>query len=190
MATNFHEDCFSRRPRKDQMPVRYEMERVPPGGFSGIIILSGDVSGTDVHWYGSRTKPCLRDKCEIDHETLPPFWRGYLFCWKPRQQEIFCVEVTPAAMAAIDQAYCLYRSLRGCKMNLSRVPEIATGRMRSQLFAPAKNLDSLPEAPSLRKYLCRVWQMTYVSERHVVTDESLRAQGLADKCRINGSEAA
>jgi len=190
MATQFFEDQFSRRPRADQMPVRYEMERVPPGGFHGIIILSGDVLGVDVHYDQGKTRPCLAEECEVNHNVKLPFWRGYLFAWKPRQQEIFCVEVTPAAMSPLDEAFHLYRSLRGCKVNLVRIPEKAQGRMKCNVFAPAKDLNSLPDAPSLRKYLCRVWQMKYVEERQIVTDEMLKSRSAADILAMNGQRPA
>jgi hypothetical protein len=184
MAVQFSEEQFSRRPSAEQMPVRYELERVPPGGFAGIIILSGDVLGSLMHWYGGTTKPCIGDKCEIDHDSLRPFWRGYLFAWKPRAQEIFCVEVTPAAMAPLDAAYRTFTSLRGCKLNLSRIPELRTGRMKAQIFAPAANLDSLPDCPSLRKYLCRVWQMTYVATTTIRTDESLKLEATSQSLAL------
>jgi len=176
MSVEFHESQFARRPRKDQMPVRYELERVPAGGLHGTIILSGDVLGTDVHWDGRNTKPCLGDACVIDHAKKLPYWRGYLFVWKPRQQEIICTELTAATMAAIDEAYRLYASLRGCKLNLTRLGDIVTGRMKADVFSPVRSKDTLPDCPSLREYLCRVWQMKYISTREVVTDEMIRSR--------------
>ena len=180
MATRFDEGSFSRRPRKDQMPVRFDLKRVPPEGMSGLICISGDVVGTDVHFYRKRTKPHMGEDCEACRAGVRLDWRGYLFFWRPRQQEIQCVELTPASMAPIDSAFNQYRSLRGCKMNLIRVPEAANGRLKAQVFAAASDLTGVPACPGLRKYLCRVWGLEYFAENQRVTDEMLRHRANGD----------
>jgi len=186
MATRFDEASFSRRPRKDQMPVRFELKRVPAEGFSGMVCLSGDVVGTDVHFHHKRTKPCMGENCEACDNEVRLDWRGYLFFWRPRLQEIQCVELTPASMAPIDAAFDQYRSLRGCKMNLIRIPEKANGRLKAQVFAAANDLTGLPACPGLRKYLCRVWGLEYFSQNQRVTDDILkqRANGVVPQLRV------
>ncbi len=185
MATRFDEAKFSRRPRKDQMPVRFDLKRVPPEGFSGMICLSGDVVGTDVHFHRKRTKPCMAEECEACANGVRLDWRGYLFFWRPRQQEIQCIELTPAAMAPIDSAFTQFRSLRGCKMNLIRVPEKANGRLKAQVFPAAADLSGVPACPGLRKYLCRVWGLEYFSENERVTDEMLRQRANGERPSIH-----
>lgn len=166
------------------MPVRYDLKRVPPLGFSNLICLSGDVVATDVHFYQKKTKPCMGEDCDGCKAGARTDWRGYLFFWRPRIQEIQCIEITPAAMAPIDAAFDKYRSLRGCKFNLMRVPEKANGRLKSQVFPAANDLTGLPSCPSMRKYLCRVWGLEYFAEMDRITDEMLAQRANGDLAKL------
>lgn len=172
----FNESEFCRRPPPEKMPVSYRLKRIPPEGANGLIILSHDVVGAMVHYSGGRTRCCLGEDCEADHQKCRIEWRGYCFVYSPKKQEVLCIEVTPAAMAPIDQAFREYRSLRGCKINFQRRGNLKNGQLASQVFAPAKNLNGLPEAPSLRKFLCRVWQVEYFKDSTVTTDEMIETR--------------
>lgn len=188
MATSvFNESNFSRRPDRSQMPKKYRLLRVPPEGYRGVICLSHDVCGADVHYWGGRTKCCLGKDCPADHSKTRIEWRGYLFFWSPRKQEIACIELTAAAMAPIDQAFNEYRTLRGCKMEFARLGERKNGELSSKVFAPAKNLEQLPESPSLRKFLCKVWQVEYFDDRQVVTDDMLAVRKAGEILRLDKS---
>ena len=172
----FADSQFSRRPNPEQMPQRFELKRIPPGGASGLICLSDDVVGSDVHYVGGRTVCCPGESCPANHDKCRIEWRGYLFVWNPRKQEVICIEVTPAAMAPIDQAYRDYDGLRGVKMEFTRRGEQKNGQLSSKCFAPARDKTGLPKAPSLRKFLCKVWQVEYFDDRQKVTDEMLKSR--------------
>ena len=56
-------DFWQRRPDPDDTGIKYEIVRVGPKGLSGVVILSYDVVGTNLHYYAGRSTPCVDDAC-------------------------------------------------------------------------------------------------------------------------------
>jgi len=163
------------------MPIRHPLLRVPPKGLSGLTILSHDTVGTYTHYWHGRTQPCPGEQCEACDDNQLPRWRGYLYVMSGRSESIGVLELTPAAMAAIDKAFRQHRTLRGCRLAIERKGGKPNGELRAHLTPPPKDVSYLPKAPSLKKYLAKLWGLHVVKPLAIVTDDMLR-----DRAADNG----
>jgi len=153
------DNLFTSRPAPEQMKVKYPLLRCPPHGLGPCTIVSHDVIGADTHFAMGRTRPCPGPaKCEICEEGQQPRWRGYLFVLG-KQGQLGVIELTPAAMVAIDKHFRRSRTLRGSKIRLARRNGKANGELWAEITpAPATPIQ-LPKAPSMKKFLATIWQM-------------------------------
>lgn len=165
---------FSHRPKADDMPEGHDLWRVPASGIQGLTILSHDTVGAYVHYFGGRTQPCTDVGCKACEANKQPRWRGYLFVLRGRSERTGVVELTAACMAEIDQAFSTYRTLRGCGLTLTRKGQLANGKLYADLHAPKESRVALPKAPSLEKFLAKIWDLRTMTPETVVTDEMLR----------------
>lgn len=178
-------DIFSSRPPQESMPVTYQLLRVPAKGISGAVVLSHDVVGLPTHYWAGRTKPCPGDDCPACEKNKAPQWRGYLFVLSRRTGEIICLELTPAAMRPVDDAFNRCRTLRGLEFKAWRANDEKTGKLHIQLSQHPVKDSTLPKAPSQKKFLARVFQVNFVESLEVITDEMIKARAAGEVISMN-----
>lgn len=161
MATNSNGSVtWTRRPPLEQMPLRYQLLRVPPNGATGLVVLSHDVVGATLHYWRGRTRPCLPANCSPCEHGNRPRWRGYVAVQGRRTHQIFLLELTPAPMKHIDQYFRAHRTLRGAELSLKRKNGKANGEIFLQIFPPAITADDRPKAPDVKQLLEAMWDST------------------------------
>lgn len=169
MATTENWDgIFTNRPAEDQMPLRWDILRCPDKGLSGLIILSHNTVGADVHYWNGRTMPCIHDNCPACEENQKPRWRGYLAVTNAKRSRSALVEITAAAMPPIKQYFDAHRTLRGARLALFRKGGTSNGRLYAEISNAIADPDSLAKGPSLKKLLAQIWQLRKVHDRLTV----------------------
>lgn len=170
MARQNRTEQWSRRPTADDMPLTFLVNRAGPTGHSPQIVLSGDVEGGYVHFIRGRSVKCTElDTCPHCPHTERR-WRGYLVVADARTHEVTLLELTAAAMKPIDLYFRKHRSLRGALLETKRIPPKTNGRLYAKIQESAREISTLPEVPSVRSILRKLWGL----QKEEVTDKDLR----------------
>lgn len=148
---------FSRRPTQQDRPVELPLIRVPPTGISKVLILSNDVTGTNLHYWRGRSEPCHGDGCEACLDGQMPRWRGYVVMMSTRTKQKGLLELTAAAMDPIDEYFAEHGTLRGAELAISRSGGKPNGKLSSTIKFGGLPAGSLPTAPELEGILLRLW---------------------------------
>lgn len=188
MAATPHDPAsFSRRPKPSEMPLEIEVLRTPAQGLSNVTCLSNDCLGDHTHFWRGRTKPCQRKHCEACREGIGKRWRGYVFVEVRRTGKIYALELTPACMGEVDRWVTAHGTLRGAKFSLARRDEKPNGKLRLAISPADPLARDLPTAPSMRKFLARLWQLALITPATIVTDEMLRDRARGSIAATNGN---
>jgi len=86
-------------------------------------------------------------------------WRGYMFVMNPRTRNVSILEVTAAPMRRIDTYFREHRTLRGALVDLDRKSGKANGELYIDISEGAIAKENLPNVPSLKLLLCKIWKL-------------------------------
>jgi hypothetical protein len=122
--------------------------------------LSSDLIGTMLHYDGKRSFACLGDEyCQMDHRKNVPRKTFFIGAMVHPGCERKIIQMTDRVEAAWDEAFCLYRTLRGVKFKLHRSPETTNGKLFCVTGKRDLNLDELPKCPDIVEMLWRIWDL-------------------------------
>lgn len=110
--------------------ARMDVIRVTSAESVQFVILSASVWGQGVHWSGSRTMECAKEKrldCEGCKRGLPWKWKGYLHVTDGKGWSGF-LELTPTACKLIETQVGNTSCLRGVIFKIRRTKGGAKGR--------------------------------------------------------------
>jgi len=133
--------------------------RVPPKRTVGGLILSHRLIGASLHYWKGRTRPCTAPNCEACEGNYIPRWYGYLAILDEKKNKIGMIEVPARASWAIHRSWCEQRTLRGWRIELSRVGTRANAPVCVSLSEHKLEGRIIPECPDLVRALCRMWEV-------------------------------
>jgi len=164
-------EIWTSAPSEVHAAQRFALVRVPPKGLSGAIVLSEEVLGTEIHFWGGRSMPCSRADCKACLEGISARWYGWLWILAEKGGMISIVEITAAA-AEQTRAYVEQQgSLRGARFAAQRLPAKPNGRMTLFLRPSHYDAAKLPTPGSLITALERMWNATSHRQGGERTDE-------------------
>lgn len=152
-------------------------DRPPPGPTRGlfafvrpvwgspltVVALADDVVGVMLHADSLPSSPCLGPDCDLDHESHPPRWHGYLAVAVVGLEGPRILGVSPAAFGALDRLAEEHDGLRGLRLRLTRQSADRQARVLVALTAPDK-ATGLPAEPDIRPALLERWGLTAAAE--------------------------
>lgn len=160
---------FSRRSDRSAAEHKWPILRTPANRPLVGTCLSSDLLCCKVHYFRGRSTPCLKGIADCDACSLTKARNKlYIAAAKVGKFDRAIIEMTDAVEASWDEAFCLYRTLRGTIFELSRRPQRPNGQLFLRTKPRLDDLDCVPKPPSLEDMLLRMWEVP----------EALRAAGL------------
>lgn len=148
---------WARRPDEGDMPQSWDMLTVPAKGISGIIVLSGDVTGAYVHYANGRSTPCGGRDCPLCDNNQKPRWEGYLAVTNRQMTARKILRLTPGAMPPIEEYFGQHRSLRGSTLEIQRHAQRPNGKLRTAIATSTIPNEALPKPPNMQRFLTTMW---------------------------------
>lgn len=115
--------------------------------------------GTDTHFWGGHTVPCLRPKCDACHNGIRYEWHGYISAFNQFDQLHFIFEVTAQAARAFADYHQEHKTLRCCAFEAYRWKHTRNGRVIIKCERSAVAPHALPPAPDLCKIMSIIWRL-------------------------------
>lgn len=137
---------FTGAPKPDKVP-RPDVHRVKTTEVQVFCIVSKNIFGQYIHWYGGRSHECTQDKarCRGCMKEWPTKWLGYLDCHSYDQRARVFLELTLTAANLLADLAPADANLRGLVINVSKTKGGAKGRYRIEVKDGRKKSSELPE---------------------------------------------
>jgi hypothetical protein len=133
--------------------------RTPNKGTIHGLITCDNLIGTNTHFYGGRTVPCMREECDACKDGAPFRWHAYLTCYNGQAKQHFIFECTALAAESFYEYLRANGTLRGCMFNARRGSSRANARVILELKPYAGDRSSIPHAPNLILALAKLWNI-------------------------------
>ncbi|WP_299030434.1 hypothetical protein [uncultured Thermanaerothrix sp.] len=138
-------------------PHTIPLVRVPPHTAITGTILSDQMIGTWVHFYGGRSYPCRGENCPACEDDIGSRWKAYLHILQDEPPRQIILEITEhTARALADQTDGL-PSLRGIRVRFSRRHPRRNAPVDVRLSNTHLPADSLPPSLDIPSHLERIW---------------------------------
>ena len=122
--------------------------------------LSPDLIGCNLHYLRNRSFPCVDPStCEGCLAHRAPRKTFFIAAILGKEGEKAIVQMTDSVEAKWDEAYCMYRTLRGVTFELSRRDQKYNGLLFLRFSQRKLPLDELPKNPDVCEMLWRIWDM-------------------------------
>lgn len=171
---------FLNRPRKADLPNQWKIMRAKSNGLPACMVISPDITGAYVHYWGGRTRPCQGESCDYCAGGQVPRWRGYLAAANGKTRCLGLLEVTPSCIPPIEAFIEEYGDLRGSIITLSRKGNVRNGELLCVVKHQAGLASSCPPDVDVRVHLQRIWRVTHSPMASEVTGDAY------DACRESG----
>jgi len=163
MAKSKPDVNWTNKPRSEDLPQPWKILRCSKSGSPRCMILADDVLGCYVHYWGGRTRPCLRVGCEPCDKGQAPRWRGYLPVITATTHLTRLLEVTGNCYPEIERWLGEKGSLRGLVIELQRKGKVANGELLCTLREATGFASSLPSSPDVAPLLAKLWRLTHLA---------------------------
>jgi len=144
---------------------KYRIIRTPEKGPLNAIVLGHRHFGYYTHHIAKRTRPHATKDCDGCRLELPMRWYGFLGVQSTRGSEIGVLEFTPPCIDAINAYYDLHGTLRGARLQVSRLGGQKNGRVRMSLAKSTVPDSMLPPEPDVVSFLARIWDSPFLLGR-------------------------
>ena len=150
---------FTSRPPEETEGRGLPLLRTPAHGKINACITSPFLLGCYTHYWGGRTVPCEKPKCEACEASMPYRWHGYVSAILRNSREHVLLEFTAQACDALDAYTTANGQLRGCAIECFRRPATANGRVIVKAIRAELGEMILPDPPDIPKMLCKMWNI-------------------------------
>ncbi len=147
------------RPSLETEDLAFRIHRTPATKPIRGIILSSHLIGTMLHFYRGRSKPCTKEKCEACEMGQKPRWKGYLELKPADGRTVQIVEITERVFPELDREEKKHGSIRGLKIELSRLKPRANAPLHLEIKAGRIADCDLQQEHDLRAILERMWEI-------------------------------
>lgn len=161
MSRHDQDGEWARRPRTEDLPDQWRIMRAGAGGHPASMILSEDTVGAYTHFWGGRTRLCLKNDCEPCSKGRVPRWRGYVAVVSSKSGKFGILELTPMCVPDIERFMKERPTLRGAIITLSRKGKKENGQLECVLEWSPGNGTNLPPCPDVLRHLRRIWRLTH-----------------------------
>jgi hypothetical protein len=175
---------FSRRPNSADCQFKWEILRVPKSGLNNVIVLSDDVEGSYTHWINGRTMPCGNERCTWCEAFEQRRWYGYLGVSTPDGAARRLLEITMNAVPYIDAYLTNRSSLRGARLQLSRLANRPMGKLFCKVTDSGLPMGGFPTGPDVQALLAKMWGVNFLRASQPQEDRDQRAMKIADSKEI------
>jgi hypothetical protein len=154
--------------RMDQPPrpgPELWIRRLRAGQSMTATILAASLYGLIVHWAGSKSAPCYKDKkkCDGCKRQLPQRWKGYLHAFDHDKREQCFVEVTPLTAESLASQVGTRGGYRGVRVRFERLNG-DKARMRVTLLGTTDLGIEMPKERDPYETLAKLWGLPGGSE--------------------------
>lgn len=149
----------SRPDDRDSAP-HHQIIRAKPGKTTQGVVLSLDLIGAYTHYWKGRTTPCNPPACPACDAGHKPRWYGYLALWNPATAAVAILEITTAAVPAIETYLARHGSLRYAQIMATRANRKPNSRLIVSFQAAPYSGPHGPEPPDLPAHLSHMWEAT------------------------------
>lgn len=151
---------FTSGPNRDRRDPHWEVLRCGAKEQLTGIVLSHNLVGCYLHFYGRRSVPCKHPApCVACDDSSSRRWYGYLAVMDCRKHDRAIVEVTDGCEPMVHAAFCKFRTLRGLKFVQKRRGEKANGGLMMVFNDSRIPQEQIPHEPDLRRMLLRMWEV-------------------------------
>lgn len=168
------------RPAEIDLPNPWEILRVGARGLPTALVLSPDTMGAYCHYWGGRTRLCLKSGCEPCSKGNVARWRGYIAVLVGINRATRLLELTPPCIPPIDRYLKEWGTLRGSIITLTRKGRIDNGQLECVFAEKPVAGNGLPADPDVAAHVVRIWRATHTpksSELALDATSSLRESG-------------
>lgn len=168
------------RPSEIDLPNPWEIYRVSARGLPSALILSHDTLGAYCHYWGGRTRLCLKDNCEPCSKGNAARWRGYIAVLIGPNRSTRLLELTPPCIPPLDRYLKEWGTLRGAICSLTRKGRTPNGQLELSFAEKPVAGVNLPANPDVAAHVVRIWRATHTprpSELALDATTELRASG-------------
>lgn len=150
---------FDSTPPSDLGRSGYRLIRTPAAHPLIGHIISDNLVGCRTHFSNQRTTPCEAPNCDCCDNGIAWRWHGYVLLLLDATQEVVIFECTARSSESIAAYKQRYGTTRGAHMKASRVNARHNGRVLLQCKPADLQKITLPNAPSVEKLLCHIWNI-------------------------------
>lgn len=144
-------------PPADPSTVSLPLRRTPPAGPIAVLITTPNLLGCHTHFYGGRTVPCEQPDCDACRRGVPYRWHAYIGGVDLRWGNQIILELTAGACDNLVAYLAAHGTLRGCRLEATRVAGRRNGRIATRCTPHDLNGRALPAAPDLKAALALIW---------------------------------
>lgn len=133
-----------------------------PGAEVDVVCLGSHVLGVEMHWDGSRTRPCVAKSgyCAYCESSGPPDrWKGFVVAFDYRRGRYCLAEMTSDAFNSCPELGSLAGKLRGHRLRLRRAGTSRNSRLVAIVDKVSIKGTELPKAFDGFAELARIWNL-------------------------------
>jgi hypothetical protein len=155
---------WAQRPAAVDLPDAWKILRTPARGFTAALCLSEDTEGAYCHYWGGRTRLCLKRDCEPCACGNVARWRGYVAVLIGPSRMTRLLELTPSTIPAIERYLAEWKTLRGSIISCSRKGRKENGELELIFAEKPVSGANLPACPPVAVHVCRIWRTTHTAK--------------------------
>lgn len=144
---------------QDPRGKAFPLLRTPTNGKLIAAVTSENLIGTDTHFYGGHTIPCERPDCEACRNGMPFIYHGYVSAVQVHTRLHFLFEFTAQAADSFKHYYKAHGTLRGCRMEATRMHSRPNGRVILTCSPLDQQAHKLPEPPDVAACMAIIWNL-------------------------------
>lgn len=189
MSNSIDSGNWAARPSEIDLPDPWQILRVAASGLPSALILSHDTCGAYCHYWGGRTRLCLKSACEPCSAGNVARWRGYVAALVGPSRMTKLLEFTPSCVPAINRYMAEWGTLRGAVVSLTRKGRAKNGQLECVFAEKPVSGANLPVDPDVVAHICRIWRTTHVAKPSELACDArteLRVNGYMGKIPGNG----
>ena len=149
----------SRRPADINEDYRWRIRRVKAGERLKLMILSTDIFGVEMHYWGGNSMPCMLKNCPACKAGNESRWYGYVLAVETSKRKHVIWEMTPPAVPPLDDAFKQYKTMRGLLVIAWRFNDKDKGRIETEVKGITVPDDTCSEAFTVWDPLARIWRL-------------------------------
>jgi hypothetical protein len=151
------------KPPTGEDPSEWRIKRARAKEVIEAIVLSHQLIGRNVHYWGGRTTPCWdNDQCPPCLAGRAKVWKAWLAATDEKLQARWILELTRPMAKKVDACFHKLRTLKGMGIAIKHANGMLTGPYWVGQFHHSVPQHALPDAPDVIARLCHVWQVHWV----------------------------
>lgn len=150
---------FAPNPRSGKKQFEWRIVRTPKKGKLEFVILSAKSLGCFTHFLDKRTQPHFKENCPCENTTMKLEYHSYVAAQEEGTLRKIVVEFTERVDGIVLEWLARHRTLRGCRMKMSRMGASHCGKIFVEIAEQAAELPEATKVADVQAIMFHIWKI-------------------------------